>query len=95
MKNLRYWPANIKGDVIDAHFALKVVGNFDAVKQVESGVAYHVLFMKEPYYVIKIMTTCGTLEPTYNRTWRKFKRVGVMETKEFMYTEVVANQIFY
>ena len=44
---------------------------------------------------MKLMSTYITVELTDNRTWRKFKRVGVMETKEFMYTEVVANQIFY
>ena len=37
------------------------------------------------------MTTYGTLEPTYKRTQRKFKRGGVMDTEEFMYTEVFAN----
>ena len=47
--------------------------------------------MKEPDYVMKLMTTYGTLEPTDNRTQIKFKRGGVMETKEFIYTEVVAN----
>ena len=41
-----YWPANIKGDAIDTHFASKEVGNVDAVKQVEYGVAYRVFFMK-------------------------------------------------
>ena len=31
IKKCRYWPANIKGDAIDAHFASKEVGNVDAV----------------------------------------------------------------
>ena len=52
---------------------------------------YHVFFMKEPDYLMKLMTTYGTLEPNDKRTRRKFKRGGVMETKEFMYMEVVAN----
>ena len=34
VKKRRYWPANIKGDEIDAQFALKEVVNNDAVKQV-------------------------------------------------------------
>ena len=42
IKKCIYWPANINGDAIDAHFASKEVGNFDALKQVEDGVAYHV-----------------------------------------------------
>ena len=60
------------------------MGNVDAVKQVEYGVAYNVFFTKNPDYVIKLVTTYGTLEPMNKRTQRKFKRGGVMETKEFM-----------
>ena len=41
------------------------------------------------------MTTYVTLEPTNNRTGRKSKRGGVMETKEFMYMEVVSNHFLY
>ena len=51
--------------------------------------------MKDPYNVIKFINTYGTLEPTDNSTRRKFKRGGVMETKEFMYTEVVTNHLLY
>ena len=78
IKKRRYWPENIKGDAIDAHFASKEVGNVDTVKQVEYGVDYCVSFMKEPDYVMKLMTKYGTLEPTDKRTRRKFKRGGVM-----------------
>ena len=42
IKKRRYWPANIKGDAIDSHFASNEVGNVDTVKQVKDGVAYHV-----------------------------------------------------
>ena len=42
---------------------------------------YNVFCMKEPDYVMKLMTTYGTLETTEKRTPRKFKRGGVMETK--------------
>ena len=51
--------------------------------------------MKDPDYVMKLMTTYGALDPTDKRTRRKFKRGGVMETKYFMYTEVVANHFLY
>ena len=46
IKKIIYWPANIKGDSIDAHFDSKEVGNSDAVKQVEDEVAYHVFAQK-------------------------------------------------
>ena len=40
---------------------------------------------------MKIMTTYITLEPTDKMTQRKFKRVGVMNTKGIMYIDVVVN----
>ena len=43
---------------------------------------------------MKLMTTYVTVEPTDKRTRDKFKSSGVMETKYFMYTEVVANHFF-
>ena len=68
IKKRIYWPSNIKGDAINAHFPLKEVGNVDAVKQVEDWVDYHVLCMKDTDYVMKVMTTYGTLDPTDKRT---------------------------
>ena len=55
--------------------------NVDKKKQVEDEVAHPVFFMKEPDYVLKLMTVYGTLEPTDKKTQRKLKRSGVMETK--------------
>ena len=81
IKKRRYCPANTKGDAIDSHFVSKEVGNVDAVKQVEYGVAYHIFCTKYPDYVMNSMATYGTLEPTDKRTRRKFNRGGVMETK--------------
>ena len=95
IKKRRYCPADIKGDAIDAHFDLKEVDNVDAVKKVEYWVDYHVFLMKYPYYVINLMTTYGTLEPTDTSARRKFKRGGIMDTKEFMYTDVFANHFLY
>ena len=71
------------------------MGNLDVVKQVEDGVDYHVFCMKKTDYVMNIMTTYGAFETTYKKTRRKFKHGGVMETKEFMYKEVVANNSLY
>ena len=47
--------------------------------------------MKEIDYVMKLMTTYGTLDRTDKITRIKFKRGGVMETKDFMYVDVVEN----
>ena len=68
--------------------------NFDAVKKVEHGVAYHVFMMKDPYYVMKLMTAYVTLQPTDKRARRKFKRGGAMEIKELIYTDVVENDFY-
>ena len=57
--------------------------------------AHHLFCMKNIDYTMKLMTTYRTLEPTDKRTRRKFKRGGVLETKEFMYTEVVKNLFLY
>ena len=78
IKKRIYWPENIKVDAIDDQFSSKEVGNFDSDKQVEYGVAYHVFFMQELDYVMKLMTTYGTLEPTDKSTQIKFKRGDVM-----------------
>ena len=71
------------------------MGNVDSVKQVEYRVAYHVFFVKEPDYLMNIITTYEKLESTDKRTQRKSKRSDVMDKKEFMYTEVVSNRFFY
>ena len=42
---------------------------------------YHVFCIKEPDYVMKVMTKYRTLETTDKRKRRKFERGGVMETK--------------
>ena len=77
----RYCPANIKGGSINDHFDSKEVVNVDAVNQMEYGMSYHLFCMKDPDYVINLMTTYGILEPTDKRTRRKFKRGVFMEIK--------------
>ena len=69
--------------------------NVDEVKQVEDGVAYHVFFKKNKDYVMKLMTTYGTLEPTNKRTRGTFKCSGATETKDFMHAEVVKSHFLY
>ena len=58
-----YWPVNSKVYAIDAQFSSKKVSNVDALNQVEDGVAYHISCIKEPDYVMKLITKYGTLEP--------------------------------
>ena len=44
---------------------------------------------------MKLMPTYGTLYPMDKRTWKKFKRSRVTETNQFIYTELVANNVLY
>ena len=55
----------------------------------------HLFFMKDPDYVINLMTTYRTLDPPHKTTRSKIKCGGVMETLESMYTEVVADHFLY
>ena len=55
-----YWPKYIKGDDIKSHFDGKDVGDCDAWKGQMDEVDFHVNAMKEPEYVMSIMSTYGT-----------------------------------
>ena len=55
-----YWPKYIKGDDIKSHFDDKDVGNCNAWKGQMDEVDFHVYAMKEPTYVMLIMSTYGT-----------------------------------
>ena len=57
--------------------------------------SYRIFFMKYPDYIMKLMNKYGTLDPTDKMTRRKFNCGGVMETKEIMYTELVASIFLY
>ena len=94
IKKRRYWPKHIDGDGIDEYFKDKEVGENDTFEGELSGVKYTIMCMKEPDYVMKIMSTYGT--QTVKDGQRESKRIytrrnGETETKKFKYTEVIAN----
>ena len=95
IKKRRYWPKYIRGEEIKTHFENKEVGDVDSWKGNLQGVPFHVYCMKEPDYVMSLMSTYGTNERTGKLTSRKWKENGVVKTKTFSYPEVVANHFLY
>ncbi len=61
IKKKRYWPKYIPGDEIIKHFDDKEVGATDAWFGMLNGVNFHVFAMKEPDYVMQIMSTWQTV----------------------------------
>ena len=61
IKKRHYWPKYIPGDTIITHFGDKEIGASDGLQGELDNVRFHVAGMKEPDYVMMIMTTYGTL----------------------------------
>ena len=62
IKKRKYWPKHIDGDGIKAHFKDLEVGTVDAMKGSLDGVNVQVHCLKEPEYVMMLMSSYGTLE---------------------------------
>jgi hypothetical protein len=99
IKKRRYWPKDVDGDAIHDHFAAKDVGDVDAWPGELDGVRFHLFCMKEPDYVMSLMSTYGTTSPKHGDTSEKkryYKNArGEDVTKSFRYPEVVANHYAY
>ena len=68
IKKRRYCPKYIRGDKIKAWFKGKQVGTADSWKGKLDGIPFHVFCMKEPDYVMSLMSTYGTNERRGNAT---------------------------
>lgn len=97
IKKRRYWPKHVPGDMIDAHFTEKEVGSTDSLKGKLDGVHYDIFCMKEPEYVMKIMSTYGgLLENDHQKeSLRKYKVDGEDREKRFKYTIPFSNHFDY
>ena len=96
IKKRKYWPKHIKGDDIKAHFDGKDVGDCDSWKGVMEEVPFHVYAMKEPDYVMSLMSTYGTNLQTGKETSREWvDRDGTKKNGKFNYPEVVGNHFLY
>ena len=93
IKKRRYWPKYVDGDEIDKHFENKAIGHADSLPGKIHDIPFHVFGMKEPDYVMKLMSTYGTNElqaghPT-QRVYLDSERKSC--TTNFCYPEVVSN----
>jgi hypothetical protein len=92
IKKRRYWPKHIRGDEIKEHFIENEVGDADAWRGKLDNVNFHVYCMKEPDYVMSLMSTYGTNSRVgCKETKRDWVQGGVKKTKQFAYPEVVDN----
>ena len=60
IKKRQYCPKYIKRDAIKAHFENKNVGDADSWAGTLDNIPFHVYAMKEPDYVMSLMSTYGT-----------------------------------
>ena len=92
IKKRRYWLKYIRGEEVKEHFNDKEVGDADSWGGKLEDVPFHVFAMKEPDYVMLLMSTYGTnARDGYKETRREWKDNRVIRTKSFRYPEVVHN----
>ena len=92
IKKRRYWPKYIHGDEIKEHFNGKEVGDADTWGGKLEDVPFHVFAMKEPDYVMSLMSTYGTnARDGYKEMQHKWNDNGVTRVESFCYPEVVHN----
>ena len=97
IKKRRYWPKHVPGDMIDEHFKDKEVGSTDSLKGRLDGIHYDIFCMKEPEYVMKIMSTYGGLLENDGQkdSVRKYKVDGEGKETTFKYTIPFSNHFNY
>ena len=97
IKKRRYWPKYVASDKIDKHVEDKEIGHADSLPGNMHDVPFHIFRMKEPDYVMKLMSTYGTNElqsghPT-QRVYLDSEEKSC--TTNFCYAEVVSNHFKY
>ena len=91
IKKRRYWPKYVPCNEIIAHFNNKDVGDINAIKGTMDGVPFHIHVMKEPDYIMMLMSTYGmTLRMGVTKRWH-YTVEGVKKVVEFQYPEIVHN----
>ena len=93
IKKRRYWPRYIPGDAMAEHTATQQVGDCDSFRGTLDGVPYDIFTLKEPDYIMKVMSTYGGLTVPQNQreSKRVWKENGETKTATFQYTEPFAN----
>lgn len=96
VKKRRYWPKYVNGDHIAKHFESKDVGSVDALSGMMDGHSFHLYGLKEPDYVMTIMSTYGTLQRVGADRQRTYQNEnGENQSCSFAYPELVFNHFNY
>ena len=61
IKKCCYWPKDIDSEEIKDHMELTEVGRLDTLMGTKEGQSFYVFAMKEPDYIIMLISTYGTL----------------------------------
>ena len=84
IKKRKYWPRFIKGQEIKDYFQDKDPGYYDCKKMTYDDVDFHVVGLKEPDYMLMLMTTYGGT----NRFGKDQRRSVLGKAFTFKYPEV-------
>ena len=91
IKKCRFWPKYIRGEEIKTHFESLECGFADAWPGKLDNIPFHIYCMKEPDYMMSLMSTYGTLEPIGKVSMRNWLVQGTKRQKQVTYTEVIHN----
>ena len=67
IKKRRYWPQYVNRKEIKAHFEDAPVGDSQGFPDKINGVEFDLFFLKEPYYIMTLMSTYGSLHTHPNQ----------------------------
>ena len=97
IKKRRYWPKYICVESIKSKCAGKPVGFVDALPGTLDGIPFYVFAMKEPDYVMSVMSTYGALNNVDGSIIKRIWEDDNTEEKNatFNYTEVFHNHFAY
>ena len=96
IRKRQYWPRFIHGDEIKEHFNNKQVGDTDLWSGWLDDIPFHVYAMKEPDYVMSLMSSYGTKDHSNGKeTQHDWKDGATNMLKMFKNPEVVYNHFQY
>jgi len=95
IKKWHYWPKFIDGDKIAEHFESREAGNIDSWPGVSDNKKFSIMALKEPDYIMSIMTTYGSLHRMGKENKRVYWVNGNQHSTTFQYPEVIANHFTY
>ena len=96
IKKHQYRPKYIKGDTIKAHFENNNMGDADSWAGTLDNIPFHVYAMKEPDYVMSLMSTYVTNDCDNGKETRHdWKEGGTMKSLTSKYPEVFHNHFMF